>query len=74
MMLTEGEMDVLMEMLGGASLEQLDTAWVRIVVERTRRRPCIIIGLPLTNAVDGSSCDVASGAVKTLYFQGERSD
>ena len=72
-MLTEGEMDVLMEMLGGASLEQLDTVWVRIVVERSARRPCIIIGLPLTNAVDNGSND-ASRLPKTAHFQGERSD
>ena len=72
-MLTEGEMDVLMEMLGGASLEQLDTAWVRIVVERTRRRPCVIIGLPLTSSAD--DCNNESfGGVKTLHFDGERSD
>ena len=72
-MLTEGEMDVLMDMLGGASLEQLDIAWARIVVERTRRRPCIILGLPLTSSADDCK-DESFGGVKTLCFEGERSD
>lgn len=71
-MLTETEMGALMEMLSRASLEQLDEAWARIVVERTRRRPCVIIGLPLTNGVDDGSND-ASRLPKTAHFQGERS-
>ena len=65
-MLTEAELDALMEMLGRASLEQLDAV-------RARLRRDSELDPPMCYAanLDPSTNDI-SGAAKILCFEGER--
>ena len=72
-MLTQTEMDMIVKMLHRANSEQLVTVWGRVIAEQEQRAFMIPDYMRIVN-VDPSSCDVASGSVKTLSFEGERSD